>query len=48
MVRISKILTVAFLDAYLKGDETARAKLNADYASSLAGKVVKRVEWEAR
>mgnify|MGYP000891405939 CR=1 FL=1 len=48
VVRISGALTVAFLDAYLRNDPTARAKLNQQYARSLSGKVVDKVIWESK
>lgn len=47
-VRIANGLTVAFLEAYLRDDPTARAALNADYAQSLAGDVVDEVRWEQK
>jgi dienelactone hydrolase len=48
VVRISKALTVVFLDAYLRESQAARAKLTADYAQTLRGKVVDDVEWESK
>ncbi|MCZ7648304.1 MAG: hypothetical protein M5U26_24105 [Planctomycetota bacterium] len=46
--RIAKALTAAFFEAYLKNDARARGCLGAEYANSLAGKVVDKVEWSRK
>ena len=46
--RISSAMSVVFLDAHLRGDATARARLNQDYARSLTGKVVRRLDWSEK
>lgn len=45
VVRISAAMSVVFLDAYLKGDDKARSHLNEDYAKSLTGGRIRRINW---
>ncbi len=48
VVHISAAMTVAFLNAYLRDDATARSLLCQRYANSLTGRVVDRVIWESK
>ncbi|MGE0495492.1 MAG: alpha/beta hydrolase family protein [Vulcanimicrobiota bacterium] len=48
VVRISTAVTLAFLDLYLKGDQTARERLTQAYVNGLTGKVVTRVQLESK
>ena len=48
VIYISNALTVAFLEAYLRDDDGARALLTQEYAQSLAGDVVDTVKWESK
>ena len=43
--RIVTVMTLAFCNAYLKGDAEARELLNERFANSLCGKVVTCVRW---
>ena len=43
--RISKAMMVLFCDHFLKQDPSATAYLNTNYANSLCGKVVTKIEW---
>lgn len=45
VLRISKAMTVVFLDAYLKGSKQAKSQLREDYAKTLSGRVVRRLRW---
>lgn len=45
VLRLSNALTLVFLDFYLKNDAKARKLLNEEYAKTLTGRVVRRLNW---
>ena len=48
VTRISAAMSVAFLDAYLRGHEAAQSKLTEEYAQSPTGEVVRRIRWSQK
>jgi predicted dienelactone hydrolase len=45
VLRISKVMTLIFLNTYLKKDEDSRRLLTEDYAKTLTGRVIKSLKW---